>query len=197
MKRLQEMHAAGRRVLMVGDGLNDAPALGAAFVSMSPSTAADVSQTAADFVFQGEELAPILEALRIARWSKRLVFQNFGMAFGYNLIAVPLAIMGLVTPLIAAIAMASSSLAVTGNALRLNLLANSPSRRGAGSVVARSTMPSSSATEPRIPAPSGPPARTATEWEGQRPADRRVKPDDVSIGGGSDRATAFIQRVHR
>ncbi len=121
IERLEELATEGRKVAMIGDGLNDAPALRAAHVSLSPADAADVSQTAADFIFQGALLAPIVEAVDVARKSRRLVFENFGLALAYNAVAVPLAVAGFVTPLVAAIAMSSSSITVTLNSLRLNL----------------------------------------------------------------------------
>jgi Cu2+-exporting ATPase len=102
----------------VGDGINDAPALAAASVSLSPASGADVTQAAADLVFMGERLKAVIGALRLCRKGRRVMSENFLLALFYNLLAVPLAIAGLVTPLIAAAAMSGSSVLVAVNALR-------------------------------------------------------------------------------
>jgi Cu2+-exporting ATPase len=115
---LRDIQARGRKALMVGDGLNDAPALAAAHVSMSPISGAEVAQASADAVFLGERLAPVRDAIDISRAASAIMRQNLALAVVYNAVAVPLAILGHVTPLIAALAMSGSSLLVTLNALR-------------------------------------------------------------------------------
>lgn len=120
LQAIRRLGGGGSKILMVGDGLNDGPALAAAHVSIAPGSASDVGQQAADAVFTSDSFLPVALAVQTAQRTMQIVRQNFALAIGYNILAVPLALTGMVTPLIAAIAMSLSSLIVVGNALRLN-----------------------------------------------------------------------------
>jgi P-type Cu2+ transporter len=113
------LSAQGKKVLMVGDGLNDTAALAAAHVSISPASALDAARVASDIVLLGSDLEPIPEALGVARKATARIRENFRIATLYNVIAVPVAVIGLATPLVAALAMSLSSITVSLNALRL------------------------------------------------------------------------------
>jgi Cu2+-exporting ATPase len=117
--RVAALTAEGRKVLMVGDGLNDTAALAAAHVSISPATALDAARVASDIVLLGQNMAPIADAVRIGRQSARRMIENFAISGGYNVVAVPLALVGAATPLAAALAMSLSSITVSLNAMRL------------------------------------------------------------------------------
>ena len=117
--KVQELSDQGYHILMVGDGLNDTAALAAAHVSISPASALDAARVASDIVLLGNNLSPIADACDTAVKATNRIRENFRIATVYNVIAVPLAVAGLATPLIAALAMSTSSLTVSLNALRL------------------------------------------------------------------------------
>ncbi len=119
LRLIADLSAKGHRVLMVGDGLNDTAALAGAHVSISPASALDAARVASDIVLLGADMAPIADAMRIAGQARRRILENFGLSAAYNVIAVPLALAGLATPLAAALAMSLSSITVSLNALRL------------------------------------------------------------------------------
>ena len=119
LQRVNAMIAAGRRPLMIGDGINDAPVLAAAHASLSPGGATDIATAAADAIIQGEKLGAVIDALDLAQSAARATRVNLVLALAYNLIAVPVAVLGLLTPPLAAAAMSGSSLIVVLNALRV------------------------------------------------------------------------------
>src|SRR5690606_27468361 len=120
-ERLAALRAEGKKPLMIGDGLNDAAALAAAYASASPGTALEASQAASDVVLQGANLMPLVEAIDVAKMARARALENLRFSALYNVVAAPLAAAGFLTPLIAALAMSGSSLIVTLNALRLQL----------------------------------------------------------------------------
>jgi Cu2+-exporting ATPase len=116
---IDRLAADGRKVLMVGDGLNDAAALARAHAAIAPGSALEASQNAADLVLTRDALMTIVEAIDVARSARRRALENFGFAALYNVVAAPAAMLGLVNPFVAALAMSGSSLVVTLNALRV------------------------------------------------------------------------------
>jgi Cu2+-exporting ATPase len=139
LARLRELQAQGRRVLMVGDGMNDAPILAAAHASLALAQGADLARQQADGVLASTRLGGVVDALLLARRARRVIGQNLLWACAYNLLAVPAAALGLVSPWLAAIGMSASSLLVIGNAMRL-LRQTPAATQGALETAARSAL---------------------------------------------------------
>jgi Cu2+-exporting ATPase len=119
LARLTALQAAGTTVLSVGDGVNDAPLLAQADVSIAMAGGTALAQTSADLILLQDRLERLPEIVRIARRSRRIIRQNLAWALAYNALAVPLAAMGLVTPWLASLGMSLSSVLVVFNAQRL------------------------------------------------------------------------------
>ncbi len=118
-QKLSILKSFGDNTLMIGDGLNDTAALAAAGVSMSPAKAIDAARAASDFVLLKDDLTLITECIVLAKSAKQRILENFAISAGYNFVAIPIALLGFATPLLAAIAMSASSICVSLNALRL------------------------------------------------------------------------------
>lgn len=126
---IDALRSRGRKVMMIGDGINDAVALKRAHVSMAPASGSDIGRSAADFILLNVDMNGLEVALDTARRAAKLIRQNFVLAIVYNVVSIPLALSGYASPLIAAVAMSTSSILVVANALRLDMSDSLPSWR--------------------------------------------------------------------
>lgn len=127
-KAIDALRSLGRKVMMIGDGINDAVALKTAHVSMAPASGSDIGRSAADFILLRGDMDGVEIAMTTAGRAAALIRQNFALAIVYNVCSIPLALFGYVNPLIAAIAMSTSSILVVANAIRLEIDGTPPER---------------------------------------------------------------------